>query len=85
MKIQTTTTDIFDVAQFSMRLLSPIAYQGLTLPSSRDSVNEQGVVTSEAEVLVDGWAEVVAKGPIKTELGRRRQVRRDRLFIHTSR
>jgi hypothetical protein len=54
-----------------MRLLSPIEYQGLTLPSSRDSVNEQGVVTSEAEVLVDGGPEVVAKGSTKTELGQR--------------
>jgi hypothetical protein len=70
-KIQTTTTDIVKVAQLSMRLLSPIEYQGLTLPSSRDSVNEQGVVTSEAEVLVDGGPEVVAKGSTKTELGQR--------------
>jgi hypothetical protein len=39
-KIQTTTTDIFKVAQFSMRLLSPIAYSGLTLPSPRNSVDK---------------------------------------------
>jgi hypothetical protein len=52
-----------------MRLLPPIAYSGLTLPSPRNSVDKQGVITSEAEVLVDGGPEIVAERPFTPELG----------------
>jgi hypothetical protein len=52
-----------------MRLLPPIAYSGLTLPRPRNSVDKQGVITSEAEVLVDGGPEIVAERPFTPELG----------------